>query len=295
MDEQEKQTNEKAPVLVTGASGNVGREVIKALQARGQPARATTLNEEDAANVPSEADEIVFFDFGDPQTYPAAFDGVKKMFLMRPPAISDVQTYLKPVVDYAAEIGLEQIAFLSLMGIAGRTYIPHYKVERFIEASGVPYTFLQPGFFMQNLNTTHRADIVEFDDLFIPAGDARTAFIDVRDIGAVAGHVLTTPGHENMAYELTGKEALTYYEVADIFTDVLGRTITYSHPSPLRFAWRMNQRGYPWGQVAVTSALYLATRRGSAEHIADGVQRLLGRDPITMRPYVEDYAPSWQK
>ena len=148
---------------------------------------------------------------------------------------------------------------------------------------------------MQNLDTTHRADIVEYDDIFILAGDAKTAFIDVRDIGAVAAHTLTTKGHDNRAYDLTGSEALTYYEVADIFTDVLGRKITYSCPSLVKFARRMKKRGYPWGYVAVTSALYLATRRGSAEEITDEVRRLLGRDPIAMRQYAEDYAGAWQK
>lgn len=282
------------PILVIGATGNVGREVVKSLHELGFPARAAALNERDAANVPAEADETVFFEFGKSETYAAAFEGVKKMFLMRPPAISDIETYIKPVIDYAAAAGVEQIAFLSLMGVEKKSYVPHYKVEKFLEASGVPYTFLRAGFFMQNLDTTHRADIVEHDDIFIPAGHAKTAFIDARDIGAVAAHVLTTPGHENQAYELTGQDALTYDEVAEIFSEVLGRKISYSHPSLLSFARRMKQRGYAWGYVAVTAFLYLSTRLGSAAKVTDEVRRLLGRDPITMRQYVEDYTAVWQ-
>lgn len=284
-----------APVLVIGATGNVGREVVKALHIVGTPARAAALNERDAAHVPVEAAEVVFFEFGAPETYAPAFDGVKKLFLMRPPAIADVDTYIKPVIDYAAAHGVEQIAFLSLIGLEQRSYVPHYKVEKLLAASGVSYTFLRPSFFMQNLDTTHRLDIVEHDDIFIPAGDARTAFIDVRDIGAVAAHVLTTPGHEDQAYDLTGQEALTYYQVADIFSEVLGRPITYSSPSLLRFAWRMKRRGHPWGYVAVTSALYFMTRRGSAETVTGEVRRLLARNPTSMRQYVEDYASAWQK
>lgn len=283
------------PLLVIGATGNVGREVVKSLHASGYPVRATALNEHNAAKVPVEADEIAYFDFSDPATYAESFSGVKKLFLMRPPAISDVDKYIRPVVEYAAKVGLQQIAFLSLIGVEERSYVPHYKIEKLLEASTVPYTFLRCGFFMQNLDTTHRADIVEYDDIFIPAGKAKTAFIDTRDIGAVAAHVLTTDGHEHQAYELTGAEALTYDEVAGIFTDVLGRKITYSSPSLPRFAWRMKKRGYPWGHVAVTSGLYFATRRGSAEKVTDGVQRLLGREPAAMRQYVEDYAAAWQK
>jgi uncharacterized protein YbjT (DUF2867 family) len=248
------------------------------------------LNEEHFPLVPGEAHEIVVFDFEKPETFITAFAGVKKLFLMRPPAISDVETYIKPVIDYAAENGVEQIAFLSLMGVEKKSYVPHYKVEQFMKASGVPYTFLRAGFFMQNLDTTHQIDIVAHDDIFIPAGNAKTAFVDARDLGAVAAHVLTTRGHMNQAYDLTGKEALTYYEVADIFTNVLSRKITYSRPSLLRFARRMKKRGHPWGYVVITSGLYLATRMGSAKAIADDVKRLLGREPIMMQQYVEDYA-----
>lgn len=283
------------PILVIGATGNVGREVVKSLHSLGFKARATAVNEKDAEKVPEEAGETVFFEFGKPETFAKAFDGVKKMFLMRPPAISDIETYIKPVIDYAAANGVEQMAFLSLVGVEDRTYVPHYKVEQFMKASGVPYTFLRCGFFMQNLSTTHRIDVVEHDDLFVPVGKAKTAFIDARDIGAVAAHVLTTPGHDNQAYDLTGKEALTYYQVADIFTEVLGRKITYSNPSVFKFAWRMKKRGNPWGYVLVTSGLYFATRRGSAEEVCNGVQNLLGRDPITMRQFVEDNAEVWQK
>jgi uncharacterized protein YbjT (DUF2867 family) len=287
--------NTAAPILVIGATGNVGQEVVKALHKQNVRARATALNTQDSAKVPEEADEIAFFEFGKPETFAAAFADVKKLFLMRPPAISDIETYIKPVIDYAAENGVEQIAFLSLVGVEEKTYVPHYKVEQFLKASGVPYTFLRAGFFMQNLNTAHRIDIVESNDLFIPVGSAKTAFVDIRDLGAVAAHVLTTPGHENKAYDLTGKETLTYYEVADIFSEILGRKITYSNPSPFRFAWRMKKRGNPWRYVLITTGLYFATRRGSAAEIADGVQRLLGRDPITMRQYVADYADVWKK
>lgn len=295
MENQDNIQQNTEPILVIGATGNVGSEVVKSLHALGYNARATALNAKDAEKLPEEAGEIVFFEFGKPETFAKAFDGVKKMFLMRPPAISDIKTYIKPVIDYAAENGVEQIAFLSLVGVENRTYVPHYKVEQCMQASGVPYTFLRSGFFMQNLSTTHRIDVVAHDDLFVPVGKAKTAFIDTRDLGAVAAHVLTTPGHDNQAYDLTGKEALTYYQVADIFTEVLGRKITYSDPSVFKFAWRMKKRGNSWAYVLVTSGLYFATRRGSAEEVSDGVQQLLGRDPLTMQQFIEDNAAVWQK
>jgi uncharacterized protein YbjT (DUF2867 family) len=295
VDNTHTETSKTDPILVIGATGNVGREVVKSLHARGYNARAAASSEKSFTRLPEEAAEKVVFDFAKPETIAPAFAGIKKMFLMRPPAISDIETYIKPVIDYAAENGVEQIAFLSLMGVEEKSYVPHYKVEQFMKESGVPYTFLRAGFFMQNLDTTHRADIVEYDDIFIPAGNAKTAFVDARDLGAVAAHVLTTPGHKDKAYDLTGKESLTYDEVAEIFTETLGRKITYSRPSLLRFARRMKKRGYPWGYVVVTAGLYLSTRRGSAETIADDMAQLLLREPLTMRQYVADYADVWRK
>lgn len=281
-------------ILVTGATGNVGRAVVASLKQKEQPVRAAVLDVDAAREVLGGAVTAVPFDFGRPQTYSDAFAGVKKLFLMRPPAISDVEKYIKPVVDYAAAVGVQQIVFLSLMGVENKSYVPHYKVEECIKAAGVPYTFLRAGFFMQNLNTTHRPDIVEQDDIFVPAGSARTAFIDVWDIGAVAARVLTEPGHANRAYDLTGSETLTYNEVATIMSEELGRQITYSNPNPLRFAWRLRRRGYAWSYISVISLLYFTTRFGAAERVAADTAVLLDRTPTTMRQYVRHYAHFWQ-
>ncbi|MCU0509261.1 MAG: NmrA family NAD(P)-binding protein, partial [Anaerolineae bacterium] len=99
---------------------------------------------------------------------------------------------LHPAIDAAQAAGVKQIVFLSLMGVNPR--VPHYKVEQKILATGLPYTFVRPSFYMQNLDTFYRDDIRLRDELFVPAGGAKTSFIDVRDIGAVAAMALAEPG-----------------------------------------------------------------------------------------------------
>jgi uncharacterized protein YbjT (DUF2867 family) len=282
-------------ILVTGSTGNVGSEVVKALLEMDQPVVAAAMDEQDAQNVPGEDTETVLFRFGEGETYRAAFAGIDKLFLMRPPQISDVRTYLFPVVDYAKEVGVRHIAFLSLLGVERQRFVPHYQVEKHLQASGVPYTLLRPSFYMQNLNTTHRAEIRDRDEILIPVGRARTSFLDVRDIGAVAAKVLTEPGHENRAYELTGGEALDYYQVADLFTDVLGREITYRDPSIPRFIHHHRQQGVPLPSVLIMVGLYTATRFGSGKQVTGDVAELLGRPPIAMRQFIEDYADAWQR
>jgi uncharacterized protein YbjT (DUF2867 family) len=281
--------------LITGASGNVGREVVRSLAGRpGVRTRAATYDAAGAGRVPPEADETVRFDFGDPSTFDAALDGVSALFLMRPPAISDVNRFIKPFIDRAAAAGVRRVVFLSLLGVERNRLVPHARIESLLTASGMAWTMLRCGFFMQNLDTTHRADIVEHNDLFIPAGEGRTSFIDTRDIGAVAARVLAEPGHEGRIYWLTGSEALTYGEVAAIMTEVLGRPINYSAPSPTAFARRMRRRGHSWGYISVMEGVYLTTRLGMAAAVYPDAADLLGRAPISLRQYVTDYTASFR-
>lgn len=272
----------------------MGSVLVQLLHNAGYTVRAAVVSEAEADYLPQGVDWVKF-DFTDPTTYARAFVGVKKLFLMRPPHISQVERDMKPAIDYAAAAGVQQIVFLSLLGAEKNSFVPHAKVEALLEASSVPYTLLRCGFFMQNLSTTHRQDINENNDIFIPAGTGKTAFIDARDIAAVAAKVLTEPGHVERAYSLTGSEALGYQEVAGMMSEVLGRPIRYSNPHFLRFAWRLWRRGFPLSYVTVVTAIYLTTRFGLAKTVTPETAVLLDRPPLTMQQFISDYAAVWQE
>lgn len=279
-------------ILITGATGNVGAEVVRALPdtVQGRLALRDAHEGQSLADTPH---QLVPFDFLDSQTFAPALRDVDRVFLVRPPQLADVAIF-EAFIKVARECGVQQIVFLSLQGIERVSFVPHAKIEQAIIASGIPYTFLRAGFFMQNLDTTHRQDITEHHDVFVPAGKSKTAFIDVRDIGAVAAHVLTNTGHTNRTYTLTGSELLDYHEVAYVMSEVLPFDVTYSNPNLLHFAWRFWRRGIPLGQVLVMCFLYTITRFGQAAEIHDDVEMLLGRAPITMRQYIEDYQHNWR-
>jgi uncharacterized protein YbjT (DUF2867 family) len=208
---------------------------------------------------------------------------------MRPPQIADVERFLFPAIDAAQAAGVRHVVFLSLMGVNPR--VPHYKVEQKILASGLPYTFIRPSFFMQNLDTFYRDDIRLRDELFVPAGRAKTSFIDVRDIGVVAALALTGEGHRNKAYTLTGSEALDYYQVAEIFSAVQGRSIRYVRPTPGEYAARQAALGVPDEFIEVMRSLYWTVRLGIGAKVTGELGELLGRQPIKMAEYAADCAP----
>ncbi|MCS6995099.1 MAG: SDR family oxidoreductase [Anaerolineales bacterium] len=281
-------------ILVTGALGNVGAEIVKRLQAAGSSLRAADLSVETIRERFGASVEAVAFDFSKKETYRAAFEGVEKMFLMRPPQISDVKGLILPALDAAQAAGVRHVVFLSLIGIERVKFVPHYKVEEYLMRSPMTWTFLRASFFMQNLNTTHRQEIRERSEIFVPLGGARTSFIDVRDIAAVAVAALCQPGHENKKYDLTGPEALDYWQAAAILSETLGRTITYRNPSALEFFVSHLRRGTPLPTAMVMTGLYLSTRNGMAESVTGDVERVTGQKPIPFRQYARDYQASWQ-
>lgn len=282
-----------SPILVTGALGNVGAEVVKALCTKGQTVRAADIEVGKLKERFDDAVEAVRFDFTDPSTYAATFKGVKKMFYMRPPHLTNIPRDMVPSMDAAKAAGVTYAVFLSIIGIEDAKYVPHFKVEEYLQKIGMQTTFLRCSFFMQNLNTTHRKEIKGRSELFIPVGKAKTSFIDARDIGAVAAVILTEEGHAGRNYDLTGSEALDYWEAAQIMTEVLGRKIMYRNPNPLYFLLETTRRGIPFRYALVMLGLYTSTRFGMAEQVTDEIERLTGRKPITFRQYVQDYKDAW--
>ena len=194
-----------------------------------------------------------------------------------------------PFLERAKKAGVEQIVFVSLLGVEKNSIVPHRKIEEFIHLLGFQYTFLRPSFFMQNLNTTHREDILIRDELFIPVEKAKTSFIDTRDIAEIAAISLTEEEHINKAYTLTGKKAITYEEIASIMSDVLNRKINYSNPGILEFRRTLLKRGTPKEFANVMTMLYTMTKLRTAKNVTEDAEKLLNRKPITFREYIEDH------
>lgn len=281
-------------VLVTGPTGNTGREVVRALLERGAKIRAGHHRPDDVCARFGDAVEAVRLDLRDPTSWAAATRGCGSMFLLRPPAIADTRQTLVPFIDVAREQGVGPIVFLSVAGAGENKIVPHHAVEQHLRARGPEHTILRPGFFAQNLQDAYRRDIVEDDRLYVPAGRGRAAFVDLRDVAEVVALASSEPAkHREQAYTLTGPEAIGFEQAAALLSEALGRTVTYEPASVLGYARHLRRRSLPWGQVAVQTILHVGLRLGQAETVDPTLATLLGRPGRTLGEYVRDHAALW--
>ena len=271
---------EPEPVLVTGATGNVGAAVVEALLAAGMPVRAAAGTADRVLERFGDRVQAVSLDFTDPGTW-TAFIGVRRMFLLRPPQLGQPKTQMLPALEFARGAGIKQVVFLSLHGADHNKIVPHAVIEDWLRSSGLDWTFVRASFFMQNLTTTHLTDIRDRDEIMVPAGRGGTAFVDARDVGGVAAAALIDPGrHRNRAWTPTGPQSLTYSNVAQTLAGVLGRSIRYRQPGIIRYMWHARRvLGMAWGKVAVTTVIYTVARLGRAADLTTDVQAVLGRPP----------------
>lgn len=263
-------------ILVTGATGNVGRHLLDGLAAADVPARVLV---RDPARLSGPHDhlEIVTGDLDVPATLAPAMDGVGRVFLLAPGP--DVPAQDAAVIGAAADAGVEHVVMVSslgaeLGGIAGGR--PHLPGEALLRESGLAWTLLHPSEFMTN-TLWWRDTITGTGSIFVPTGTGRIGFIDPADIAAVAAHVLTTDGHHGRTYRLTGPAALTTADVAAHLADVLDRPVQHIDVTPEAFRAGMDQAGLPPALIEMQVEYCAAVRAGTVDIVTDDVPRLLGR------------------
>ncbi|UYZ63212.1 NmrA family NAD(P)-binding protein [Hymenobacter weizhouensis] len=282
-------------LLITGATGNVGMEVLRSLAVTPTDDVTVLAGVRDVARVQPQLRELptvtpVRFDFADASTYEPALRGVTGVFLLLPAGLPDAPRRFGELVAAAQAAGVQHVVYMSVQGAEDMRLIPHHRIEKAVMQGGVPYTLLRPAYFMQNFNSTLRDDLVRRNLIYLPAGQARFTLIDVRDIGRVAAEVLRQPtAHAGQAYTLTGTESLTFGEMAVTLTQGLGRPIRYLSPNPLRFFLTKKRQGTATGFILIMILLHYLARFQRTAPTTDWVQRVTGQAPLTFAEYVRDY------
>jgi uncharacterized protein YbjT (DUF2867 family) len=278
-------------ILVTGATGTNGRELVDELKKRRVPFRAM-LRDANKRSLLPEGVEIVEGDFAKPDTVARALDGVDHAFLVSPSSEQSGELE-KSFIAAAKNAGVAHVVKLSVIGAdlhsTSRFQRFHREVEIELENSGMGWTNLRPNLFMQT-TLSYKPTIVSQNAIFASAGNSRISAVDVRDIAAVAAVMLTEAGHEGKNYIITGPEALTHTEMAARLSEALGKQVRYVDVPYSVTRDALLQMRIPAWQVEGIIELNDMYKRGEAAGVTDTVRSVAKKEPITFAQFTRDFA-----
>lgn len=283
-------------ILVTGATGTVGSEVVRALVDRSERVRALVRDPEKAARMFADEVELARGDLADAESLAEAMDDVQRLFLLAPVDERVVELEGK-VLGAAKQAGVEHVVRLSVMHADPNadTFFArvHGQAEAQLKNSGIVWTMLRPTFFMQNLLGS-AGSIKSAGALYQPAGDGRSGHIDARDISDVAAAALSARGHEGKTYRLTGPQDLSFHDIVRILGDVLGKPVAYVDVPREAAKQSMTGSGMPASQAEAILELTDLLKAGKFSGVSQDVEQVTGHPPRSLEQFVRDHAGAFR-
>lgn len=278
-------------ILVTGATGNIGGEVIRHLLKQQAPIRALVRDPKKATRLADQGIELAQGDFNHADGLDAAMQGMEKAFLVMPNDPNQVALECS-FVDAAQRAGVQHLVKLSVLhsGELPSTFQQwHRQIEQHIEASGMAWTHLRPNMFMQNMRWFTPTMGQQGAFYHSITDDAKISHIDASDVAEIAAVCLSELGHENKAYELTGSEAISFNQVAEYFSQALNRPIQFIPVSPADMKAARLANGEPEWYLDAEAQLFACWQSGAGEMITTTVSDLLHRSPNTFAAFARTY------
>ena len=279
-------------MLLTGATGNVGTQLVKKLSALNIPFRALVRDNDSGDLLRSLPNvEVVIGDLADESALHRSLTGIEKAFLLTNSSEQAEELQLN-FVNAAHKAGVKHLVKLSQYAASEDSPVRflryHARVENRIKELGLSYTFLRPNLYMQGF-IAFQDYIKNHGEFYAAVGDAAISAVDIRDIAAVAAKALTETGHENKIYNITGKEALTHYQIAEIFSRVLGSEITFINVAPEQMEGALRSAGFPEWQVGGLIEDYAHYSRGEAANVYNTVEMVTGKTATGFEQFVNDH------
>ena len=312
MTKQQQQEREMT-ILVTGATGTVGSEVVKQLVSSSSSSDQNSIVIRAAVHSKDKVDKFkhydnkivqtVNMDYNNPETITDTLNHVDKLFLLTLPAPNMTDVYSNLIKEIRKSGSVNHMVMLSSMGagtsLGTRIGRLHREEEKIIEESGIPFTFLRPGAFMQNFVNYFGQTIRTQNAFYLPTEDGKVSFIDARDIAAVSVKVLTSNNHQQQqhigkAYTITGREAISYGQAAEILSKEVGRRISYVDIPEKEAQKGMKQNGMDDWLVEATLEFYRIIKAGHASKTTNVVEQITGRKPISFGQFARDYAQAFK-
>lgn len=278
-------------ILVTGGTGGIGSELLRLLSQAGVGTRALVRNPQKTQKL----SDITWVagDLARPETLTTAFEGAKTLFLLTS-YYEDMVLLQHNAIASARAAGVTHVVKVSAFAASDHSQAPvgrwHYQVEKELQESGLGWTILRPHHFMQNL-LAQAEYIIKEGVVYSASGDGKIPYIDARDIAAVAFVTLTQPGHVGKKYVLTGSEAISYRQAAEIIGAAIGRQLRFVDESPDEARARRVREGLP--AAVIESALAIAAYQragGKTVTITSTVADLTGRPPRTFAEFAREHA-----
>lgn len=278
-------------IFITGATGNIGRAVIKYLWLQKEKVSITggVRNVQKAKSTFGEDKNLMFlqFDFENPLTYKDSLEEYDTIFLLRPPHISKVEVFV-PLMKAIKKAGIKEIVFLSVQGADRSKVIPHNKIERLIKKYEIPYIFVRPSYFMQNLTTTLYKEIEEKRSITLPSGKAKFNWVDIEDIAACTAQlIMNFEDYKNKAYDITGNENESFYKVVELINSEVENKLTYNPVGPFQFYRLKKREGIPRGLIIVMLLLHYLPRFQKEPQISENVKMIIGREPTNLKEFIK--------
>jgi uncharacterized protein YbjT (DUF2867 family) len=279
-------------IVVTGATGQAGSEVTRALAGRGARVRAFVRDPGKARYKLGENVELAIGDLADPRSVRAALEGADALFLS---CADDPRRvgWETSAIDAAVAAGVRRIVKLSAVGAEPGSPVAfwdwHGQVEQHLRASATGWVILRSNWYMSNLLAS-TAQVAGEGRLYAPAGQARIAMIDPGDVGAAAAVALSRPGHEGRTYLVTGPEAITFTQVAAGLSAATARRIEFIDIPGENARQAMIHSGMPAFAAEQIIKMFGRLRQGAAQQVTTTVQALTGSAPRDFASFARDHA-----
>ena len=231
--------------------------------------------------------EISEFDFEDASTWSSSLDNIEKVFFIAPQP--QPHESVKPFLQLAKDAGINHILYSSGRTTGGISGSPMNLVEELVKNSGLPFTIIRPGWFMQNFNSWIGASLPGDKAFYLPAGTSKTAFVDVRDVSAVAHAILESGSYIGETLALTSEAPLDHYQVASAISELTGVEIKYVDLPKAQYIQKLTEYGWSVESARFFGYIYELVASGCEEEVSSDVRRVLGRSPISFQQFLRDH------
>jgi NAD(P)H dehydrogenase (quinone) len=275
-------------ILVTGATGGLGHAVVETLLQTINPTQLAVLARDPAkaADLQAQGVAVRQGDYSDYESLTAAFAGVEKLYFVATSSMTDRIQQHENAVKAATAAGVKHLVYTSFQrktedGTSPVAFIEeaHLATEKLIKQSGLTYTILKHALYLDVFPPFFGPQVLENNTIYLPAGTGRGAYASRHDLAVAGAAVLTSPGHENQAYELAANTTYSLADFAEALSTLSGRAIQYVAPSPAEFVAQLTQAGVPAENSQMAAALMSAIAQGEFDFSDPTLEKLLGRKP----------------